>query len=284
MPRFLATLLLLTSATTALGQAAPQQSSAPSSNARDDVFTRVAGAEATAAAARVHLRTTEDELSGLVRTQRYVFENSKPYREALADQQKAYARYDAARKDALAALEMDPEYTESRKIREDLAFKLSEAHAARKPDPAEIAGLSQYKQRVVQKMSAREAEQLSGSSAVADARRDLAAATARLDDLKRDFDVTLRTSNELASARKNWRNAIENMVASEVYADSAIRTANVLIDYSYFSQWISTYRPVVYNGGYCYPGYFGGYTPYNTTTPAAPAQSTGGGFGMLPGQ
>jgi hypothetical protein len=256
---------------------------AQSSASGNDPFTRVAPAVAAAEAARAHLRTTESELADLVRNQRYVFENSRPYLDAVAEQQAAYAKYTAARKEAIAALDLDPEYVEGKKIRDDLAFKISQEHASRHPDRVQIDALTQYRLRINEKLSAREAEQITSTPAVGEARQELAAATSRLDELKRDFDIKLRTSAELAVARKNWRTAVENADASLAFADATVQTANVLIDYAYFSQWISTYRPVVINGGYAYPGY-GGWTPYTAVSPTNNTGTAGGGYGMMPGQ
>lgn len=282
----LAALLVMPATTSGQGQGQAEQ---PPPAAPVDPFGAVAPARAAAAGARVRLSNARDEVSEHVRIQRMLFENSAAYRQALARQQQAWEAFDAARNRLLASLDTDPEVRQTRLLLADAARQV-EAHQKRLTDPnppaavtadlrAQLAALADYRLSLGRQLSALESAALRDDPATRDARLALTESTTQLEELRRDFELRLRTSPELASGRRAVREAREQHAAAAEYAVGTIRTADLLLDYAYYVQWLAARRPVVYSSPWLTWGY-----PVVGTTTTVTAGSTGIGFGMMPYQ
>lgn len=257
-------------ASTAPAQAAPT-ASAP---APTDPLSVLPPAAAAAAQARVRLENARDELADFVRDRRYVFENSPEYRAALADQRTAYQRYTAARDAVLTELRADPAYSQALALRADLARQIEAEHAQPQPNRQRIASLSGYRMIISSKVSSREAEALAADEEVTASKKALLAATTRSEELRRAFDLSLRTGEQLASARQSVRAAHEQKAAALAFDQQARVVAEASLRYAYYIQNLSTYRPT-YTPTYGYPVAY---------TPAYPVATGGIGYGLLPGQ
>ncbi len=263
-----------------------------------DPFTLVAPARAAAAGSRVRLENTRDELNDFVRIQRMLFENSAGYLQSLVERQRAYATFDAARTATLTALDSDPEARQTRLLVAD-SSRLIELHRARiasRPpntsvspeDATRLDALLAHRLSLSQRLGGLETQALTGDKSVRESRTALVTANARVDAMRRDFELRLRTGPELASARRTVREAREDTAAATVYANQTARTADLLLDYAYYVQWISLRRPYVINSPFISYGFpINGFNNsfFNTGPNSNFNQpSTGIGFGNIPYQ
>jgi hypothetical protein len=257
-----------------------------------DPFSAVAPANAAAAGARVRLENARDQISDLVRIERMLFENSAAYTQALGARDAAYATFDTARQSVLAALDSDPEARQTRLLVEDAAkqievqrarigARIAQGGSAASPaETAHLEALIDYRLSLAQSLRKMETDALASDKAYQEARSALLSATARVDDLKRNFELRLRSGEQLASARTEMRNAREASAAASAYADQTARTADILLDYAYYVQWTLRRRPYVVSSTvltYGYPTYYSGGV-------VAPVESTGIGYGYVPYQ
>lgn len=278
------TLVLLVMAVSPVAFAQEAASTAPagptsSATTPSDPIAQVAPAKASAAAAKVKYDQSRVEVGDYLRRERLLFESSAEYQDAVKAQAAAYKAFDTARNESLRSLELEPEYAEARKLRDRLNSQIELERQRPSMSPESIEGLISYRQRLTQQMSAREAEVLANDTRVTDTKQALTAATEKLDGLKREFDVRVRTGEGLAAARQAFRDAQVQYVSSAAYSQASVEAANVVLKYAYYVQSLSTYRPYVINSPIYnnYP-YSSGYTPYSTTP------STGIGYGLMPGQ
>lgn len=255
----------------------PGQKPAPEPVVPTDPIAEVAPARAAGQAASVRLANARENLVDYVRAQRLLFDNSPEYREAVAEHRVAFEAWQAARAAALAGLDTDAEYVEAKKIRESLGRQLEVEHARPSPDPIKIGALAEYRLSLGNRISAREAEVLGAGADVSAARKALLDAYAKVEDARRAFEIRLRTGPEFAAVRQSVRTAAEEHAYAITYASETARTADVLMRYAYYAQWISTLRPYVVG-----TPYIPNYTAYSAQ-PVYP-QSGGIGYGLVPGQ
>lgn len=263
-----------------------------------DPFTSVAPARAAAAGARIRLDNTREDLFDFVRIQRTLFENSANYTQAVEDRQRAHDQFTVARAAAMEALDSDPETRQTRLLIADTSRQI-ERHrarvAARPPlapsptadrvaaeDRAQLEALVAYRLSLSQRLASLESAALVADKSVQESRAAMASANARIEALRRDFELRLRTGEDLAAARKTLRNAREDSAAATVYAIETARTADILLDYAYYVQWISLRRPVVFNSSVLTWGF--PTIPFSSSSVVVPAQSSGIGFGNIPYQ
>lgn len=258
-----------------------------------DSISNTPGAIAVAQASRTRLQNVRDDLSDYVRLQRFVFDNSPEVRKAVEDHRAAYETWLGARKAALASLEHDAQYVEARRIREATGFQLEAERAKPTPDAQRLASLSGYRLSLARQMTLRESAVLANDKNFLEARSALVEAGQRIDAARREFEVKLRTSPELATARRDYRSAAEQQAYAMAYAEANKQLAQRILQYAYFTQLIARLRPYVitspyYGGGYYGGGYYGGgYYGYNqglVAPVATPANNGGIGYGLLPGQ
>lgn len=262
-----------------------------------DPFSAVAPARAAAEAARVRLSNARDELGDYVRTQRLLFENSVAYREAVAAQQQAWSAYDEARRRVLDALSAEPTVLELRRLLTETAgqldarqVRLAESHlspAVAEAIRTEVRTLADTRLWLSRQLTALESAALRDDRATSEARERLAEATRAVSELRRRFEVELRTGEALAAGRQAVREARVQQAAAAEYAVAAARSADLLLDYAYYVQWSSQRRSVVVASpwvGYAYP-LAGTVASAGSITPAGSTPAFGGvgvGYGMMP--
>jgi hypothetical protein len=95
------------------------------------------------------------------------------------------------------------------------------------------------------------------------AKGNLVDASARVSQMRNDFQRSIKRNDKFVAARQDYQNARVEKVASASLAEGAIEARNIALTYAY---WLHRYDPYTYSGGVSngYPIYFdGGYTPYN---------------------
>lgn len=275
----------LAGAGSVLGQPAPAPSPVPAQEpgVASDPFGAVAPSRAAAAASRERAENARELLAEHVRNQRLLFENSPEYRTALADHRLAYAEWVSARDAVIAGLADDVELAEARKIHTDLGRQIRAEHASPRPDPVKIGALTEYRLNVGRQITTREAQALAADAGVAEARRRLADAGARLDIARRDQAVRMQTAPEIAAARAGVRQADEARAYTSRLATETARTADVLLRYAYYVQNLANNRPYVVYSPYV-PYYPTGVAAFPGAGPVDGAGASGIGYGLMPGR
>lgn len=247
-----------------------------------DPITGLPAARAAGQAAAQHMTNVRDALTDYVQVQRLLFDNSPEYREAVAEHRKAYVAWVAARDEAMATLAADADYAEARKLRDSYGRQLETERARPIPDQARIGALSELRLSIGRQLSGREAELLNSDETVVSAKKSLVEAYAKVGEVRRVFEIKLRTSPELAAGRQMIRLAEEQQAYATTNAVETARVAEVLMHYAYYTQWLSTFRPYVITTPY-YP-YYGGFGGAAPVTQVGPGGGGGIGFGIVPGQ
>jgi hypothetical protein len=237
-------------------------------------------ANTRAAAARAMFRRAETALSAAVRGAVRSFESSAEYRQAVADEQRAYDVYLAARRDALRDVTADAKYKAMEDLRQNLSEQIagrrqssqeavdrlvsvrlvSANEAVRTPPPDSLVAMAELKMRVGSDARAMERDALEGNDKVRQARADLAAAGARLAELRARSDETARNNPDIARARTDLEDARVARVTAETYLRGANRAAGEALDFAWWNHRYD-YNRNLYDG---YPPYYGyGYSSYS---------------------
>jgi hypothetical protein len=247
----------------------------PSAEVHDAVV-----ANARAATARAMFRRAETALSAAVRGAVRSFESSAEYRQAVADEQRAYDAYLAARRDALRDVTSDAKYKAMQDLRQNLSGQIAERRqaseegidrlvsvrlvsanaAARTPAPDSLVAMAELKMRIGSDARAMERDALEGNDKVRQARADLAAAGTRLAQLRARLDETARTNPDIARARTDLEDARVARVTAETYLKGANLAAGEALDFAWWTHRYD-YNRYLYNGYSPYYGY-GTYSYY----------------------
>ncbi len=246
----------------------------PSAEVHDAVV-----ANTRAATARANFRRTESALHSAVRGAVREFENSKELREALAAEEKAYAAYQSARRDALRGVSSDPQYRAMIDLREGLSERIAGKHERHEGlvrevtgDPSvrltasasrpvvlppvagnELVAMATLKLRVGTEARDMERAALEGNEAVGKARREFEEASAKVASLRSGFDESLRDNDELKQAREALEDARVARVAAETYFKGADLAAGEALDYAWRLRRYDYYRYSSRLNDYYYP-------------------------------
>lgn len=250
----------------------------PAEQVRDAVV-----ANARAAESRALFRRAESDLSAAVRQAERSFETSQEYRDAVAAEQKAYEAYAAARREALRNVVADSKYQAMQGLRQNIAEQIADrreavADAMRSPrvrlaaaphphldaDAASAAALVEddslvamaaLKMRVGSDARAMERDALEADPQLRDARRNLAAASGKVAELRAKFDETARNDPNIATARDTLADARVARVTAEAYFRGADLAAGEALDFAYRLHRYDKYR-------YLYGDRYYGHYPY----------------------
>lgn len=291
--------LLGAGASVAMGQTRPSDLTGmtpaygltPAAGLTPNPIYQLPAARAASAGAAVHLQNAKDDLEDFVRVQRTVFENSAEYSKALADQDAAYKKFAAARQKVIDGLMMSPEYEATVKLRDDTARQIEIEKARPHPDKQRLDEWVAYRAALSRKVGDLETPAMAQDGALAEARTNLVNAGMKVQSMRRDFDLRLRTSQELAGAKHTVKDSREQFAVANVYATETARMADILLNYAYYTTYRATRKPDVIASPLVPYGYdygYGGFGARGTglTNGVTPVQGTvgGAGFGYMPYQ
>jgi hypothetical protein len=240
-------------------------------------------ANARAATARAMFRRAESSLHATVRDAQREFDESKELRDALAAEKKAYDALQDARREALQFVVDDPKYQAMLDLREGLSRQIAERREGVTPAPAgtrlvattelvpappvrgdeDVVAIATVKLRVGRDARAMEREALEGNDKIRQARADLAAAGAKVSELRQNFDRSLRANDDLKQAREELEDARIARLTAETYNKGAREAAREALDFTYYLHRYDYYRYPRYGLGYSDTyGYRYGYPYY----------------------
>jgi len=225
---------------------------------------------ARTAFARANYHRLQDSLNTAIRQMQYSFEHSQELTEALKAEKQAWDDYVAAKNAALRPVVSDPKYQANVALKNEMGERIADVHAAHKDEKImtaadrrameqacdarmkEVLTLALVKLEYAQLATDMEVAALKNDSRVADARSKLIAAGTRVQAVRENFDRTVRSSQELASIRKNIEDARVAYITAEAYREGAVEAANVALDYAYYK---NRYNYHTYD--YPYEGIYG---------------------------
>jgi hypothetical protein len=223
----------------------------------------VPAAKARAAIARMELLRSQVNLDRGTRAAVRRFENSDDMLKATADQDAAYARYQAARERALQPLKGDAQYRAAQDMKQQIGDKIVEKHeqaGATKDKPMlhEILAMAQIKMRYASAATKREVDALSKSDEVRQAKSLLVSSAQNTTKLRNRFADDVREDPDLVAARRAVFDQKVAYVASHTYLDALYEARGIALDYAYFVRGYNPYRVMGYDPygfRYSYSGY-----------------------------
>lgn len=207
-------------------------------------------ANARAATARMMFRRAESALAAAVRQAKRSFEASAELKDALAAEKEAYAEYQRARQEALAAVVADPRYQAILSLHQDLGEQIvaqrreligsSGADARLIADPANRNGSGQMFNMAVLRLNVAsdarvmEREAIEASEDLRAARERLQAAAQRISELRREFENSVREDEDLVAARQVLEDARIARVTAAAYLRGSRLAADEALDFAYY--------------------------------------------------
>ena len=195
-------------------------------------------ASARAAHSRATFRRAENELNDSVRTAQFTFESADDYRRALAEEKRAYDAYNAERQKALQSVLSDSKYKAAIDLRDqvgDQIMRLRSVIGRDKDIPREqLLALASQKLQFASDAHAMEAAALDKDDALKDARQKMVQASARVADLRTQFDLSVRNNPQILQARRNLEDARVALITSQAYLNAASAAGYLATDYAYY--------------------------------------------------
>lgn len=229
-----------------------------------DLAALVAPARARYMALKWTYWTARGRLSDRVDELRRSMEDSEEYRDLMRQRDEAQRALDEARSAALAPLQDDPQYQALRDLERQLEEKIRLAHQSPQRDLDEIRAMSELAMGYGRQR--REMEQgLTGTdSSISTARARLREIGQQQRDREEELARQVRNDEELALLRDQIQQLRIEYLAAGGYYDSAVRTADVAVDFAYFnalahggyaSSYYNPYSPYGYGQGYGFGGF-----------------------------
>jgi hypothetical protein len=218
--------------------------------------------------ARAQLRRAESGLNLAILEMRKAFERSRDYVAAINDERDAWDAYVAARAKAMRSLQNDASYVASVNLKQTLASQLDDLRRDSKKLTDQMLAMAQVKMGYASTASQMEAAAVGADPDVQNARQRLRTASARVSDLRAQFDQNVRISPQVLDARHNLDDARIAHLATDAYFWATLDTANVALDYSYYLHRYDYYKYASYGYyGYNYAPYGGGGGGYRVGYP-----------------
>jgi hypothetical protein len=226
----------------------------------------VPAARARVALTRAQADNAQSALHDVVYQLKEDFEISADLSTAMRNEQAAHDRYNQARDHALAHLNDSAEYQTLKDLTADLNEKLFNLKANPVANKAEIVATAQLKLAYARKLSAMEANALQSDSAVQDAKTKLVDASAKISDLRAQFQRNVRRDPKMLAARKDYQDAQIARATSTALLAGALEARDIALDYAYdlhiHDPYTYRYNPTYYDPYYNYnygSGYATGY-------------------------
>ena len=216
----------------------PPAAEYPTSDFPDDQVHDWVVASARAAHSRAMFRRAENELNDAVRTAQFTFENSDDYKRAVADEKRAYDAYNAERNKALQSVLKDPKYKASIELRDQVGDQITRLRSVigkSKDAPREqLLALASQKLQFASDAHAMEADALEKDDALKDARQKMVQASARVAELRAQFDLSVRNNPQILMARRNLEDSRVALITSQAYLTAAASAGYLATDYAYY--------------------------------------------------
>lgn len=209
-------------------------------------------ASANAAAARAFFRRAENDVAAAIRRAEHNFERSKDLQKALAAERDAYADYLLARQKALQTVLENPRYQQIMGLRDDMARKLAQGRASHDLSHDEILAMATLKLNYASDARAMEIAALNADPSLKDARDRMVAASARVSEMRSNFDDSLRDDTQIADARRHLEDARINLITAQAYLSATSVAGGSAMDYAYYlhgSTQPRVYDPYGYGAG-----------------------------------
>jgi len=171
--------------------------------------------------AQAALNNAQSRFDDVARELRSEFQQSGEYRTALAAVEQAQADFDAARAIVLGRLADDPAYKAARQKKEAAEKARDELDAA--PGSPEQTAAATAVLDAASEVSKLETAAINADPAASAARERLAAASARLNDLKKKFEDSIANHPKLQALRKELETAKAKLSAAEKALDAALQ-------------------------------------------------------------
>jgi hypothetical protein len=210
-------------------------------------------ANARAATARAIFRRAENALSASVRNAVRTFEGSVELKEALKAEKEAYEEYSTARRRALQSVLEDPKHRAIMSLRDELTDQINYKRANRSYDDRtdkqimdDILAMATLKMNYA--ADAREMEKLALETDAShkDAQAKFRQASARVSEMRHDFDDALRNDKDLVAARRNLEDARIARLTASAYLKGAAIAAEEALDFAYYLNRYSRYNGAGY--------------------------------------
>lgn len=213
----------------------------------------ISDAWARSAFANEQLNRIEGDLSRTLAYLRLQFQNSPDFRNAVKERDQAQQAYDEVRRPIADAVEKDPGYQRLATKRDRVGMALQDSNLPVR-DRYELA---QRKLDYASLASSIRADALGRDNGVKDARDRLVAAQQRVDQMRRDFELSLYKNAEVTSALRARDAAKVNAAAADGYLNGAIVARNDMVYYNEL-------RFGLYKAGTVSPlfAYYPGYSDY----------------------
>jgi hypothetical protein len=229
-------------------------------------------ANARAATARALFRRAENVLNSAVRHAVRTFEGSDELRNAQKAEKEAWDAYATARRRALQSVLENPKYRAIMSLRQELSDQIAYKRVNRTYDDRtdrqvmdDILSMATLKMNYAADARAMEQLAIETSAEAKDAQAKFRQASARVSEMRKDFDDALRNDRDLLAARRNLEDARIARLTANAYVKGAREAADLAIDFAYYLNRYTRYNGVSY-GDYrdYYPytyryGTYGGY-------------------------
>jgi hypothetical protein len=220
-----------------------------------------------AARTRTLFRQADSAMDAGYRRAQAHFENSREYQDAMADEEKAFADYSAAREKAMASLNDNSRYHEILRLRDEMGAQLDAFRADKHADKIQMAALASLKMQYASDAHAIEAQAIDSNADVKSARDRMVAAGRKAIAMRASFNDSLHDDAQLVQLRKNKEDARVAMITADAFTTAAGVAASVAVWYDTYLHrmdqgYYAPYGPgaVVGYGGYGSTG--GYYSPY----------------------
>jgi hypothetical protein len=220
-------------------------------------------ANARAATARALFRRAENALNSSVRHAVRTFEGSDDLRNAQKSEKEAWEAYSTARRRALQSVLENPKYRAIMSLRQELSDQILYKRNNRTYDERtdrqvmdDVMSMATLKMNYAANARAMEQLALETNAEAKDAQTKFRQASARVSDLRKDFDDALRNDRDLLAARRNLEDARIARLTANAYVKGAREAADLAIDFAYYLNRYTRYNGVSY-------GDYRDYYPYN---------------------
>jgi hypothetical protein len=211
-------------------------------------------ANARAATARALFRRAENALNSAVRHAVRTFEGSTELRDAQKAEKQAWDAYTAARRRALQTVLENPKYRAIMSLRQELSDQIVYKRNSRSYDERsdrevmdDIFSMATLKMNYAADARAMENLAIETNAEAKDAQAKFRQASARVSDLRKDFDEALRNDRDLLAARRNLEDARIARLTANAYLTGAKEAADLAIDFAYYLNRYGQYTGVGYH-------------------------------------
>jgi hypothetical protein len=221
---------------------------------------------ARAATARALFRRAENVLNSSVRHAVRTFEGSAELRDAQKAEKEAWETYSLNRRRALQSVLENPKYRAIMSLRQELSDQIVYKRNSRTYDDRtdkqvmdDILSMATLKMSYAADARAMEQLALETNTEAKDAQAKFRQASARVSDLRKDFDDALRNDRDLLAARRNLEDARIARLTANAYLKGAREAADLAIDFAYYLNRYTRYNGVNYGDYRDYYPYRYGY-------------------------